>query len=112
MHKRRETAETRFRENLVEGLWRYGQAHGLLRPVRPTNSELDRRFEEFDYFLVVDELLWLVDCVPTPTEDRPDEDLKGSVSELLGKCQTEQVGGLPPEDLLELIRDAFEQAKG
>jgi hypothetical protein len=112
MAKNRENQESRYRANLIAGLWTYAQGIGLLQPAHPQTADRRLPYRFVDYFLLVDELILLSERLPLPDQDATDEPLLAEISGQLAHCRTEQLQELPPAELLAIVREAAGQFVG
>lgn len=102
---RRETNESRFRENLVDGLWRYGQHLELLKLENKRNT----RDRNQMYFILIDELIWLSENLPVPDDKLTDDALDSQLADLLARCRNEQLRCVPLPDLRQIVREAADK---
>lgn len=112
MAKNRENHESRYRANLIAGLWTYAQGIGLLQPAHPQTADRRLPYRFVDYFLLVDELILLSERMPIPEHDDTDERLLAEISGQLANCKTEQLQDLPPAELLVIVKEAAGQFVG
>ena len=102
MSRRRESIESRFRENLVDELWRYGQELELLKLENKRNS----RERNQQYFILIDELIWLSENIPLSAEELSDGDLDRQLADLAARCRSEALRSVCLPDLRQIVRKA------
>jgi|GEM_PF-6352149 len=103
---RRATKESRYRENLVDALWRY--AHQI-EVAKPGSKYASRRERNNQHYTMIDELLWLADYFPVPGEETTDSQLEYEIADLLARCRSESMRAMPLSDYVQIVRGAFRE---
>ncbi len=102
------SAERRFRDNLVDELWAFGQRRGFLLPPHGVAADEDRIYDKPSCQSFVRELFHLTDHLPDPNDFPEAEDFLAKVRDMLGRCRSEAWREMPAEEMVEMTRTARE----
>jgi hypothetical protein len=94
----------RYRDRLLEELWRYAQEAGLLLPPRVSSEGGKRSCVTNDYQDMVQNVLSLAEQLPTPDSD----DVEREVRRLLNDCSPEQLRARAVGEIIGVMKTAFE----